>query len=172
MPNADNVQNNLYLTFRLGEELFALDVAEVREVLDMRAITKVPRTPDFLSGVINVRGSVVPVVDLRTKFGLAQTDDTVNTRIVVMELELDGEQTVFGALADSVHEVTELDPSHIESPPRIGTRWRTDFIRGIGKRNDDFIIILDVDTIFSGEEVQVLEGSSDGMDAAVAGAAQ
>ena len=145
-----------YLTFKIGDEVFALEVSQVREVLDMSRITRVPRAPDFMRGVINVRGSVVPVVDLRLKFGLTRTENTVDTRIVVMEINLDGESTVMGALADSVDEVIELEPTHIENPPRIGMRWRTEFIKGIGKRDDKFIIILDVDRVFSTDELALV----------------
>jgi len=151
----------LYLTFKLGDEVFALDVSQVREVLDLTLITKVPQAPDFLRGVINVRGSVVPVVDMRVKFGLSRTDDTTDTRIIVMELDLDGEMSTLGALADSVHEVVEMEPEQIEAPPKIGMRWKTEFIRGIGKRNDDFIIVLDIDRVFSMNELALVDASAE-----------
>ena len=147
-----------YITFKLGEELFAINVTRVREVLDLSLITKVPTAPDYMRGVVNVRGSAIPVVDLRLKFGLAKSADTVQTRIVVLELNLDGETIVLGGLADSVHEVIELEPSQISEPPRIGLRWKTDLIQGIGKRNDQFIIILDIARVFSLEEVAALGG--------------
>lgn len=151
----------LYLTFKLGDEVFALDVSQVREVLDLTLITKVPQAPEFMRGVINVRGSVVPVVDMRVKFGLPRTDDTPDTRIIVMELSLDGEMSTLGALADSVHEVVEMEPEQIEPPPKIGMRWKTEFIRGIGKRNDDFIIILDIDRVFSMDELALVDASAE-----------
>jgi purine-binding chemotaxis protein CheW len=150
----------LYLTFKLGDELFALNVSQVREVLDLTTITKVPRAPAFMRGVINVRGSVVPVVDMRTKFGLEQTIDTQDTRTIVLDLSLDGETVVIGALADSVHEVIELDPGQIEPPPKVGMRWKSEFINGIGKRNDVFIIILDIDRVFSAEEMALVGATS------------
>jgi purine-binding chemotaxis protein CheW len=161
MSEKTRAEENQYLTFRLGDEMFALDVSQVREVLDISTITKMPRAPDFMRGVINVRGSVVPVIDLRRKFGLSKTEKTVDTRIVVMELDMDGEQTVFGAMADSVHEVMELEEGQIEEPPRIGSRWRTEFIKGIGKRNDEFIIILDIDRVFSSDELTLLEATTE-----------
>ena len=156
MKETDTAETGQYLTFKIGDEVFALEVSQVREVLDMSHITRVPRAPDFMRGVINVRGSVVPVVDLRLKFGLTRTENTVDTRIVVMEINLDGESTVLGALADSVDEVIELEPTHIENPPRIGMRWRTEFIKGIGKRDDKFIIILDIDRVFSTDELALV----------------
>ena len=157
MSEADNAKFEQYLTFKLGDEMFSLDVAQVREVLDLSPITKVPGAPDFMRGVINVRGSVVPVVDLRTKFGMPEIEYSLNTRIVVLDLSLDGEAAILGAIADSVHEVMQLEPGQIEQPPKIGDRWRTEFIRGIGKRNGDFVIILDIDKIFSAEELNIVE---------------
>ena len=163
MSTTKITETALYLTFRLDEETFAIDVNKVREVLDLSPITKVPRAPEFMRGVINVRGSVVPVVDLKMKFGLLKTEATLDTRIVVMEIDLDGETTVLGAMADSVHEVLELEPGQIQDPPKLGTRWRSEFIRGIGKRNDEFVIITDIDRIFSTDELVVVqERTSDG----------
>lgn len=152
----DLAQRSQFLTFKLGEEMFALDVAQVREILDVTPITKVPRSPEFMRGVINVRGSVVPVVDLRLKFGLPATERTVDTRIVVMEIALEGELSTIGAMADAVHDVMELDPEAIEETPRIGAKWNTEFIKGIGKLEDQFIIILDVNKVFSAEELAVV----------------
>lgn len=147
----------LYITFKLGDEMFSIDVAQVREILDLIPITKVPRSPDFMRGVINVRGSVVPVVDMRIKFGMPKTEPTVNTRIIVMELSFDGEITVLGAMADSVHDVIELEPDQIEDPPKIGSRWRTEFIKGIGNLKDEFIILLDIDRIFSSDDLALVD---------------
>lgn len=140
-----------YMTFKLGDELFAIDVAQVREVLEVSQITKVPTAPEYMRGVVNVRGQATPVVDLRLRFGLPRVADTVNTRIIVMELELDGEATVLGGIADSVHEVIEIEPGNIHPPPRIAMRWKTEFIKGMGKRGDEFIIILDVNAVFSSD---------------------
>ncbi len=138
-----------YITFKLGDELFAIDVAQVREVLELPLITRVPTAPAYMRGVVNVRGKAVPIVDLRAKFGLPAVADTLNSRIVVMELMLDGESTVVGGVADSVHEVIELEAAQIEPPPRIAMRWRTELIRGMGRRGDEFIIILDIEAVFS-----------------------
>lgn len=155
-----------FLTFRLDEETFAVDVGKVREILDFTSVTKVPQTPDFMRGVINLRGSVVPVVDMRLKFGMARTEKTVNTCVIVMEIDLGGETTVVGSLADSVQEVLELEPELIAPAPRIGTKLRTDFIKGMGKRNDQFIIILDIDRVFDEETMggllEVLPGVVNG----------
>jgi purine-binding chemotaxis protein CheW len=149
-----------YMTFRLGQELFAINVYQVREVLEVLQITKVPTAPPYMRGVVNVRGQAIPVVDLRMRFGLPSIPNSVNTRICVMELEVDGEITVIGGIADSVHEVIELDPSSIDPPPRIAMRWRTEFISGMGKRGDDFIIILNVNAVFSSEELLAVSEST------------
>jgi purine-binding chemotaxis protein CheW len=141
------------LTFTLDKEIFAVDVAKVREILDFTTVTKVPQTPVYMRGVINLRGSVVPVVDTRLKFGMSETEKTVNTCIIVMEIALNDETAVVGALADSVQEVLELEPGSIEPAPRIGTKLATDFLKGMGKHNDSFIMILNIDQVFTFEEL-------------------
>jgi purine-binding chemotaxis protein CheW len=147
-----------YLTFKLGNEIFATDVEKVIEVLDLAAITKIPRTPEFMTGVINLRGSVVPVVDFRLCFGMSKTETTRNTCIVVVEVMLENESTVIGALADSVEEVIDLEPDQIQPAPKIGTQIRTDFIMGMGKRDAQFIMILDLDCVFSAEDIAAASG--------------
>ncbi len=157
-----------YMTFKLGDELFAINVAQVREVLEVSHITHVPSAPDYMRGVVNVRGQAIPVVDLRLKFGLPRTGETVHTRTIVMELEIDGESAVLGGIADSVHEVIELEPGSINPPPRIAMRWRTEFIQGMGRRGDDFIIILDVNAVFSSEELAMASEMSSHVEKAIA----
>jgi purine-binding chemotaxis protein CheW len=149
-----------YMTFKLGNELFAIGVAQVREVLEVSQITRVPTSPEYMRGVVNVRGQATPVVDLRLKFGLPAVADTVHTRIIVMELELDGEATVLGGVADSVHEVIEIEAGSIDPPPRIAMRWRSEFIMGMGKRGEEFIIILDVNRVFSSDEFALAKVSN------------
>ncbi|MCK9265187.1 MAG: chemotaxis protein CheW [Desulfomonilia bacterium] len=145
-----------YLSFKLEEEEFALEISRVREVLDFTRVTKVPQAPDFMKGVINLRGAVVPVVDLNRKFGIKDTEKTVHTRIIIGEVDIDGDQTVLGVLADSVHEVMELEPEHIEPAPKIGARMNTDFLKGMGKRDEEFVMILDIDRIFSADEMALV----------------
>lgn len=142
-----------YLTFKLEDEIYATNISQVREVLEYSKVTKVPRTPDYMRGVINLRGHVVPVMDLKLRFGMSRTEKTVNTCVVIVEVNVDGDAMVIGALADSVQEVIEMDPSAIEPPPKIGTRLNTEFIRGMGKRDEEFIIILDIDKVFSAENL-------------------
>jgi len=161
--DATTKETRQYLTFRLADETFAVNVAKVREILDFISITKVPQTPDFMRGVINLRGSVVPVVDMKLKFGMEETKKTVDTCIIVMEVAIDGETMIVGALADSVEEVLELEPEQIEPPPRIGMKLNIDFISGMGKLGEEFVIILDTDRIFTFEEAEALSemGESD-----------
>ena len=151
---------NQYLTFTLGDEVYALDISSVREVLEYTAITKVPRTPDYIRGVINLRGRAVPVVDVRLKFDMPETERTVDTCIIIVEVNLGGEETVIGALADSVKEVMDIEPKDIEPAPKMGTSIRADFIRGIGKHGEDFIIVLDIDKVFTEEELTQMTASA------------
>ncbi len=157
MTTSAIAETTQFLTFKLGDEVFALDISKVREVLDFTSITKVPRTPEFMRGVINLRGSVVPVVDIKLKFGMPMTEKTVNTCIIITEVTVDGETAVLGALADSVQEVIDLEPDHIEPAPKIGTKLKTEFIKGMGKRGDHFIILLDIDKVFSTEELALVK---------------
>ncbi|MBF0397022.1 MAG: purine-binding chemotaxis protein CheW [Desulfobacterales bacterium] len=143
-----------YLTFNLGEECFALEISKVREVLDYITITKVPRMPDFICGVINLRGNVVPVIDLRLKLGMSAIQKTVDTCIVIVELEINDKKILMGALADSVQEVIDLDQNQIEPPLQLGTKINTDFIKGMGKQDDKFLIILDIDRVLSDMELK------------------
>ena len=137
------------LTMDLQGQTFALEAAQVREILDLVPVTEVPGSQPFVNGLINVRGKVVPVADLRLKFGMEQAADTIDTRIVVIEIEIDRVPTIVGIRADKVHEVTELAPSALAEVPRVGMRWRPDYIRCIGKRGNDFIVIPDIARILS-----------------------
>ena len=144
---------NQFLTFKLDNEVFAVEIFRVREVLEYGKITKVPQTPDVMKGVINLRGSVVPVVDMRTTFGIEPTENTVNTCIIILEIMMEEEQILIGALVDSVEEVMDMMPNQIEPPPKIGTKLKTEYIKGMGKQDENFIIILNVEMIFTLEEL-------------------
>jgi purine-binding chemotaxis protein CheW len=137
------------LTLNLGGHVFALDAAHVREILDLVPTTEVPTAGPFVSYLINVRGQVVPLADLRHKFGMELRPSTIDTRIVVIEINIDGIQTTVGLLADKVYEVTELAPAALEETPKIGMVWRHEYIRCIGKCAEDFIVVLDMGAIFS-----------------------
>jgi purine-binding chemotaxis protein CheW len=152
----DNANANQYLAFTLDNEQYAVRVAKVREVLEHTKITKLPRTAEFMKGIINLRGTGVPVIDLRLKFGMPETSVTKDTSIIVMEVESQDGSVVVGALADAVHEVVEIDEASVENAPRFGTRLSTEFIKGVGKRDEGFIIILDIDKIFNTDEVSML----------------
>ncbi len=159
MSETGNVEANQYLTFKLDDEVFGLAIEKVREVLDFTTVTKVPQTPEYMRGVINLRGSVVPVMDLRLKFDMDKTEKTVNTCIVIAEIEIEGETTVLGALADAVQEVLDLEPEQIEPAPRVGSKLRTEFIKGMGRRDEQFIILLDIDRVFSSEELASVQSA-------------
>jgi purine-binding chemotaxis protein CheW len=150
-------ESRQYVTFCLGEELFGVEVARAREILDLVPVTKVPQTPDYLLGVINLRGQVVPVVDLRVKLGMPKVDATRDSCIIVIEVQVDGETITVGGLADSVREVLELRDDLIEPPPRLGTKLKTEFIAGMGKIDDQFLILLDIDRVFSSEELALVQ---------------
>ncbi len=137
------------LTLGLQGEIFALPAGIVREILDLAPVAEVPNAPPFVGGLINVRGKVVPLADLRVRFGMERTPPTADSRIVVVEVDLDGEVTTVGLLADKVHEVTDVAEAAVEQTPRLGMRWRPDFVKGIGKRGDDFVIIIDIDRVFN-----------------------
>lgn len=159
MGNVSDTDTKQYLTFKLGEEVFGVDVAQVREILDYIKATKIPQTPEYMLGVINIRGNVVPVVDMRLKFEMEKTGISIDTCIVVLEIILENEKTLLGALVDSVQEVIEMDQNQIEPAPRIGIGIRNEFIRGMGKREEKFIILLEIDKIFSAEELEAVHAS-------------
>ncbi len=146
-----------HLTFKLDEEVFAVDISKVREVLEYTTVTKVPQTPDFMKGVINLRGHVVPVIDLRLKFGMMEAEKTVNTCIIIVEVTLEGDSIVLGALVDSVQEVFDFEADQIEPAPKIGTRLNTEFIKGMGKRDEQFIMILDINKVFSSDDLKTVK---------------
>ena len=146
-----------YLTFKLEDQEYGVDVKSVREVLEMLNITKVPRTPDFMSGVINVRGSVVPVIDMRLKFTLPKAETTIDTCIIVIDVHPNGESITLGMLADSVQEVIDMTPEDVEPTPEIGTRLNMEFLKGIGKRNEKFILILNIEKIFTSDELVLVK---------------
>jgi purine-binding chemotaxis protein CheW len=153
----EELSTTQYLTFVLDNEVFAVDVARVREILEYTTVTRVPKTRKYMRGVINLRGGVVPVVDMRVLFGMSEADTTVNTCIIVMEIVADGTAFVIGALADSVREVMELDPGQIEAAPKVGSRINSDVITGMGKYNNEFIMILNIDKMLPDEASQSIE---------------
>lgn len=156
--NQDNLSKiNSYLSFKLGEEEFAAHVGKVLNILEMTKITEVPKAPGYMKGVINLRGTVLPVIDTRIKFGMAPTEYTTNTCIIVLDIQVDGEQIQIGALVDAVQAVLEIEKGQIMPPPSIGSKYKSEFIEGVANIDDKFIMILDMDAVFSTEDVTDLK---------------
>jgi purine-binding chemotaxis protein CheW len=137
------------LTLEIGGETFAIEATAVREILDLVPVTEVPGARPFVGGVINVRGRVVPLADLRVQFGMPPAENNGDTRIIVLELPLDGEPTAVGILAERVHEVTQIDLGALDAAPRMGLRWRPEFIRGVGMRGGRLVVLPALDRILA-----------------------
>jgi purine-binding chemotaxis protein CheW len=152
-------ETHQYLTFKIDEEYFTVNVLNVREILEYVKVTKMPDAPNFMRGIINVRGSVIPVIDLRLKFGMSETIPKATTRIIVMDIERENGNLVIGSLADSVKEVIEITPDQVEPPPDMGTRWKKDYILGVGQYHEEFIMLLDIKKLFSVSELTTLDQS-------------
>lgn len=148
-------ERDQYLTFGLGGEVFAASVQSVREVLDLQPVSRLANAPSTLLGVIEVRGAGVPVVDLRHKLGLPYGETTEHSRIVVLELEHSGRPLVLGALTDAVYEVVQLEAGGIEPAPEFGQRWDSGFMRGIARRNDRFVTVLELGRVFGADELDL-----------------
>lgn len=157
MQENNTVSSQQYVTFSLGKELFGVEVTRTREILSITPVTKVPQTPEYLLGVINLRGQVVPVVDMRLKLGLPAGEETEDTCIIVVEVQIDGEAIVVGALADAVREVLEIRADDIEPAPRLGTRLKTEFITGMGKVDEQFLILLNIDRVFNTDDLAIVQ---------------
>ncbi|MEW5903329.1 MAG: chemotaxis protein CheW [Pseudomonadota bacterium] len=145
-----------YLTFTLGNEMFAVGTLSVKEIIEYGQLTEVPMMPDFIRGVINLRGAVVPVIDLSARFGRSLTQVSRRTCIVIIEVPSGEEQQDIGVVVDAVSEVLEIPASEIEPPPAFGAKIRTDFIHGMGKVDGRFVILLDVGKVLSVDEISTL----------------
>ncbi len=148
-----------YLTFLLGGEMFAIGILNIKEIIEYGSLTTVPMMPEFIRGVINLRGAVVPVIDLLARFSRQQSAITRRSCIVIIEVETEGEQHDVGVVVDSVSEVLEIPAAEIEPPPSFGAKIRADFIEGMGKVNSKFVILLDVDKVLAVEEMAMLTGA-------------
>lgn len=144
---------NQYLTFNVAGEPYGVTVLKVTEIIDCVALTFVPGLPHWIRGVLNLRGAVVPVIDLAAKFGLAATVLTARTCVVMVELEHEGERLVLGVMADSVDQVVELRPDQILPPPTFGAKVRADCIAGMGSSDGPFVVLLDIDRVLSSSEI-------------------
>jgi purine-binding chemotaxis protein CheW len=154
-----------FVTLGIDRETFALPVETVREILDICELSKLPNAPQQLLGMIDVRGTAVPVIDLRTKFGLPRIDATPNTRILVLDVAGQGRKTLIGLVADRVFEVTNLDEDRLDPAPETGCRWRTDHIAGIGRRGDRFVVVLNLERLLA-DDAPTLITNSTNLDAA------
>ena len=151
-------EQSQYLGFHIAGEEYAIGILRVREILEYDTVTKVPTTPASIRGVINLRGSVVPVVDLAVKLGLPESVVTRRSCVVVVEIVLEGERTVMGLLADAVSQVIDLPATEIEPPPPFGTRIRVDCLLGMGRAGKKFVLILDIDRLLSTGDVAAVQG--------------
>jgi purine-binding chemotaxis protein CheW len=142
-----------YLSFKLSDEVFAINVLKVISILEMSHITRVPKAPAYLKGVFNLRGSVLPVVDMRIRFGMAENEPTVDTSIIVLSIDLNGEPFQIGILVDAVKEVLELKTGEIEPSPVIGSKYNSSFLEGMWCVDDGFIMLLDIAKIFATDEI-------------------
>jgi purine-binding chemotaxis protein CheW len=142
-----------YLTFFLADEEYAINIQRVKEIIEYTAVTKVPKVPQWIRGVINLRGSVVPVVDLAVRFGLQERPVTKTTCIVIVEVAQGSERAVMGVIADAVNQVIDLAPKDIEEPPAFGTRVRLEYLFGMGKLGKKFALILNIDSVLSNAEL-------------------
>ncbi|NQZ21864.1 MAG: chemotaxis protein CheW [Colwellia sp.] len=147
-----------FLTFQQNTEVFGIDIRRIKEVLEIRDITPLPRSSEFMRGVINLRGQVVPVIDLKLKFGFEKTEFTVDTCIIILELKIEGDICFFGVLADSVNEVIDISDDDIAPPPKIGSNVDTAYIYGVGKIGKRFVVILDALNLCTFEEMDVIHG--------------
>ena len=157
MADTNTISIQQYVTFYLEDELFGFEVTRTREILNLVPITKVPQSPKYLLGVINLRGQVVPVIDMRLKLGLPAGVETEETCIIVVEVQIDGEVIVVGALADAVREVQDIRADQVEPPPKLGTGLKTEFIAGMGKVEEQFMILLNIDCIFNSDELAFVQ---------------
>ncbi|MGM0377888.1 MAG: chemotaxis protein CheW [Bacteroidota bacterium] len=153
MDKEDKKKINSYLSFKLGEEVFALHVSKVQKILEMTEITEVPRSPEYMKGVINLRGSVLPVIDMRVKFGMPPTEWTKTTCILVVEADVSGEKVKVGLLVDAVQAVQKITDEDILPPPAIGSKFRSEFISGMTRVNEKFFMILNIDLVLSTDDL-------------------
>jgi purine-binding chemotaxis protein CheW len=150
-----------FLSFKLGSENFAINVMKIMEILEVTRITKVPHAPGYLIGVVNLRGGVLPVIDTRIKFGMAATEFTVNTCIVVLNVTVNGDTVVVGAMVDSVSKVFEIEESQIQPSPSIGARYQAEFVQGMINEKDQFMMLLDIDKVFSTDEIAAIKETNE-----------
>jgi purine-binding chemotaxis protein CheW len=155
-----SAEEKQYVTLGIEQEVFAIPVEAVLEILGMRRVSRIPEAPPYMIGLIDLRGRSVPVLDLRTKLGLPPVAATDSTRILVIEAAISGRRLVLGLVADRVIEVLAISARDIEPPPDIGVRWRSEYIRGVGRRDSGFIVIFDLPKLFSTSDAAAIEASA------------
>lgn len=153
-------ESSQFLTFLLGDESYGLNLLRVKEIIEYAPLTQVPMVPDYIAGVINLRGSVIPVIDVSIRFGGDVAEVSKRSCIVIVEVNCNGETLEMGVQVDEVHEVINIHAGEIEPPPAFGTRIRTDFIAGMGKVKDKFVVLLNIDHVLSLEELTVVESTA------------
>lgn len=169
---AESIGTEQYLTFRMAGEEYAIGILQVREILRYETLTRVPAAPPSIRGVLNLRGSVVPVVDLALKFGMGETVVNARTCIVIVEAELEGRPTTLGVLADAVSQVIDLPASEIEPPPHFGTRVRSEYLRGLARLGERFALVLEIDRVLSAEVLLPPEAAEAAAEGGAAPAAE
>jgi purine-binding chemotaxis protein CheW len=155
------LEGGKFLTFLMANEKYGLEILKVREIMGMMDVTSIPTTPAFIRGVINLRGKVIPVVDLRLKFGIEAKEDTQRTCIIVVHLTHTAQEMIVGIIVDEVSEVLDIDQNQIEPPPSFGADIRTDFILGMGKVDQKVMTLLDIDRVLTEQEVALAENSAE-----------
>jgi purine-binding chemotaxis protein CheW len=160
VANGLEAHAGLYLAFKLANEMYGVEILVVQEIIQMVPVTKVPRMPEFVRGVINLRGKVIPVVDLRTNFGMASHEDTTETCIIVVEIASKGRMLTTGVVVDQVAEVTDVGVDQLEPPPAFGAAVDTTFLRGVAKVDDKVIMLLDIQRILGADEMAQMESLS------------
>lgn len=165
-----SIDANQFLTFMLSGEEFAVPIMHVKEIIKYHALTSVPMVPEFIAGAINLRGNIIPIINMAIKFDMTPLEKTRRTCVVIMEVLLDGEPTVMGMQVDKVLDVIEITDENIDAAPSLGTQIRTDFIRGMGKLEDRFVIILAINKVLSADEIAVVGNLQDEGAASLAAA--
>ena len=153
----EDVNMNSYLTFKLGGELFSISVFKVIEIIEFPEVTKVPNSPAYLLGVVNLRGNVIPLVDTRQKFSMDVRAIGIDTNVIIMELDIEGETMLVGGVVDEVLDVIDLSKEQIKPSPTLGSRYKPEFILGMGEINDQYYMLIDIDKVFSTDEIIVLK---------------
>ncbi|WP_341678630.1 chemotaxis protein CheW [Niveibacterium sp. SC-1] len=161
-PATANTQMLQYLTFRLGAEVFAISIQAIREIIEFPGLTTIPLTPGFLAGVINLRGAVVPVIDLSVRFGRGSTEISRRTCVVIVEIPTDEGLLPVGVIVDAVNEVVELEATQVEQRPNFGAGVRADFVAGMLRLHNQFVVALDLERVLSAEELEQLISATAG----------